>query len=574
MPGALIRKARRLAADPVLRRWLLGRTLGRFAGAPPFKAHRPPYLEGRLPLPAEKAEPPAAFAELDTGRPSAPLDIPLAGHTVRIEPGDEKDLFGKSFGDIEVLLAIHRFAWLPLLGEDIDPAWVRAIWGAWRNIHGTPSRGWPWHPYTAAERAVNILNFSRRRGLPGRLADTLLVLAAHGPAIAAKLEYFGGHHTSNHLANNGRGLYLLGLALGLGDCAEMGAAILIGEAERIFNASGILREGSSHYHMLLARNYAEAWLAARAHARKEEPALKRTAAKALAAIPRLVLPGGLPLIGDISPDCPPAFLSGLVPGGDAGGGWTGLLDTAERQAFVGLRDGAGIMDAEELRADGWLRADFGPWSGLWHAAPEGWSPMPGHGHQDCGGFEMHYLGEALFVDPGRGAYGETGKAAYFRSARAHNSLTVDGADPYPANKPYYDPAFRALLGGPPPGLRRDSQGVSLNHHGYARLGGVGELIREWSFTDTSLTISDSISGTTERLVERRLITPLAAKTEADAVVLEGGGAAFRITGEGSVPSLSPVERWLAYGESVPATEIRFESKTTLPWSAALSVEVL
>ncbi len=574
MSGALIRKLRRLTSDAVLRRWLLARTLGRFAGVPPFKAHRPPYLNGRLPLMAEKADPPAAFAELTAGRPTAPLNIPMPGQTVKIEPGDEKDLFGKSFEDTETLLGLHRFAWLPLLGDTIDPAWVWAIWQAWRQAHGKPDSGWPWHPYTAAERAVNILNFAQRQGLPGPKEDTLEVLAAHGPAIADRLEYFGDHHTSNHLSNNGRGLYLLGLALGLEDCADMGAEILIEEGRRIFDASGILREGSSHYHLLLARNYAEAWLAALKYARREEPALKRAAAKALAAIPRLVLPGGLPLIGDISPDCPPGHLMGLIPGGDAERGWISLLDPADREAFVGLRDCAGIINAEDLRADGWLRADFGPWSGLWHAAPEGWSHMPGHGHQDCGGFELHYLDQPLFVDPGRGAYGETGEAAYFLSAQAHNSLTVDGADPYPDNKPYYDPAFRALVGGPPPELRLRTQGVSLNHHGFARLGGVGALSREWSFTDSSLMISDSISGTTERLIERRFHTPLAARPEGDSVVLEGGGAAFRMTGEGSVPSLRPVERWVAYGESVPATEIRFKSKTTLPWSAALRVEVL
>ena len=64
-----------------------------------------------------------------------------------------------------------------------------------------------------------------------------------------------------------RGLYRLGLDLGLDACADLGGLILVEEAGRIFLPSGVLREGSSHYHLLAARNYADAWLAARAHDR-------------------------------------------------------------------------------------------------------------------------------------------------------------------------------------------------------------------------------------------------------------------------------------------------------------------
>ena len=75
------------------------------------------------------------------------------------------------------------------------------------------------------------------------------------------------------------------------------------------------------------------------------------------------------------------------------------------------------------------------WSGLWFLSPEGWSPMPGHGHQDAGGFEVHWKDTPLFVDVGRGAYGDDGEAALYRSALVHNGLTLDDLDPYPPHKP-------------------------------------------------------------------------------------------------------------------------------------------
>ena len=112
-----------------------------------------------------------------------------------------------------------------------------SIWSAWVTAHGKADDSLAWHPYTASERAINIIRFAKRYGLPSPQQKSLELLAAHGPAIARKLEYFGDHHTSNHLANNGRGLFILGLSLGLSDCANLGAMILIEEAKRIFKSS-------------------------------------------------------------------------------------------------------------------------------------------------------------------------------------------------------------------------------------------------------------------------------------------------------------------------------------------------
>lgn len=490
---------------------------------------------------------------------------------MELAPGDEETLFNNSPNDEETLFAAHRFAWLPLLGDDIDPAWVQTLWRVWRRRYGTPADDPTWHPYTAAERVVNILDFGRRRGLPEPLEDTLTVLAAHGPAIADRLEYFGDHHTSNHLSNNGRGLYLLGLALGLEACAERGARILLEEAKRLFHASGILREGSSHYHLLITRNYADAWLAARFHKRPEEAPFRKITGAALSVIPHLVLPGGLPLIGDISPDCPPAFLSGLIAGRD---GWVSLLDEESREALINLRESCLGAFTEDLQSAGWLKADFGPWSGLWHAAPGGWTLMPGHGHQDCGGFELHCRNEPLFVDPGRGAYGETGEAALYRSARAHNTLLVDDEDPYPPNKPFYDNRFRRRIGGPSPELHRDADSVTLSHHGFARLSGVGALTRNWRFSDTAMTLGDRMDGGAARKITRLFHTPLAAVKDGNSVILAGDAGRFKLSTGKSKPILRPATQWSAYGAGRPLTVIEITDEVGLPWSSAVTVEVL
>ncbi len=543
------RKLRQIAVDPVLRNWLLGRMLGRNPAEPAFSAHCPPYLSAMLPLARETTV--CDFPVRVQRRPDTSISLALAGQTLTLQSGQEAELFKRSFADTETLLALHRFAWLPELGDDVDANWLDAIWSAWRQSYGTVDDSWAWHPYTASERVINILRFGERHGLPGPIDDTLDVLASHGPAIAAKLEYFGDHHTSNHLANNGRGLFILGLSLGMAKCAEMGGHILTQEAPRIFMKSGILREGSSHYHALLARNYYFSWQAAKAHARPETEALRDVVDKSFGVLKALSLPGGMPLVGDISPDCPPSRV------------WGEIEDHVEASESCDLAD---------LAKDGWLRYDHGPWSGLWHASPQGWSHMPGHGHQDCGGFELHFNNTPLFIDPGRGAYGEDGGAALYRSAAVHNSLTLNGVDPYPANKPYFDQAFRRRIAGPPPDLSLTDKGVSLSHSGFSRLGAVGMVSRAWSFHEDTMTLADRVEGSGVQTIKRTLCTEFVVTLSSNDLILENGALTFRLRIDGGTPIMTNATRWSAYGAGKPATFISVTTNAELPWHGSMTLE--
>jgi hypothetical protein len=544
-----LRKLQQVASEPVLRKWLVGRLLGKYAAEPAYQAHYPPYLSDALPLAPE--QPDCTLAGLSARAPEKAIVLSLASESLGLEPDQEAGLFDHTFADTETLLALHRFAWLPMAGEDMSPAWVNAIWSAWRAKYGTPDDNWAWHPYTACERVINILAFAQRHGLPGRRDDTLAVLANHAPAIAARLEYFGDHHSSNHLANNGRGLFMLGLALGMPNCTNMGGRILTEEAKRIFLPSGILREGSSHYHALLTLNYAAAHRAALKHKRPEAGILGEVVGRACSALKILALPGGMPLVGDISPDCPPTL----------------VMDGLQEMLAA-----APDVDKAALENDGWLRFDDDLWSALWHSAPEGWSHMPGHGHQDCGSFEVHYAGHPVFVDPGRGAYGETGDAALYRSAQTHNTLTIDSQDPFPANKPYFDDVFRWAICGAPPHLTRTDTGIKLVHSGYMRLRAVGNVCRNWAFHNATLTIDDTVEGGGTRYVERILCTPLNVIRREDSLILGNGDVSFRLEFDpGIEPVLIKGTHWTSYGEGLPATFIHLKAHCPLPWRGTLSL---
>jgi len=571
MISGLLRKAHQVAGDPTLRHWLIKRAMGRTSGPGEFVPHKPEYLTNVAPLRGRNFSVPEGFTTASDRGPKDAIELPLAGSLTRIDICDAPAVFSRAFDDTETLLALHRFAWVPLMMPHLDAGWLNVLWKQWRSQFGMPSDGWPWHPYTAAERVINLIDYITRFGFLGDPEETTAVLARHGPAIAERLEYFGENYTSNHLSNNGRGLYRLGLFLDWDACTELGATILLREAERIFTPNGMLREGSSHYHMLLTRNYADAWLASHRHGRPEEPALRRIVSAAFHAGQLYRMPGRFPLIGDISPDCPPLFLSGLGDTTADPSGWLGMLDKDDCAALNELAGDGSAINANAFFSDGWLRYDAGPWSGLWHCAPEGWLTMPGHGHQDCGGFELHFGDEPVFIDLGRGRYGESGEAARYRSSVAHNTVRINGRDPYPPNRPYYDDEFRQAAGGQPPVLGTVEDGVQLTHHGFARLG-TGSVTRRWQFADQGFHIDDEIAGVGSFCVQRRLHTDLPVEIRGNGAVIHGREVRY-VVDFGSPISIEPMTCWDAYGNGRAATAMLCDIHADLPYRGRISVEV-
>ena len=571
-----IRKVRQVANDQVLRQWLVRRLTARARAPVAFANHCPPYLNEILPSGFQFGAIAENLQALTATTPKALIELPLPGLSLTLQPGGEQAIFRRPYDDIETLLALHRFAWLPLCGySTLSCNWAQAIWDVWRMHFSDADDSWAWHPYTATERAINILDLAEMRGFPNPIEDTLTILARHAEVIFRRLEYFGDHNTSNHLSNNGRGLYRLGLALNMDWATEAGASILEHEAKRILWGSGVLREGSSHYHLLIARNFTDSWLAARRHSRVEEPIFRGIASRALAVVPWLVLPGGMPLIGDISPDCPPEYLLGLA---GVETGWIAGLGDDDRRAVLALIDDVPPIDSKQLATDGWHYLSYGPWTGLWHCAPKGWAEAPGHGHQDTGGFELHFNDIPILVDPGRGAYGETSSAVLYRSADVHNTVTVSGHGPYPTNKPYYDDTFRTSISGKPPRFTSGDDQVRLVHNGFQRLMGVGAHSRQWRFTEKDMILSDDIKGQGIQCVRRCFMTSLKAKTGKGGVVLthygNAGNLSFLLSSPNAEVVVSKTTLWQAYGKAHDGFSISFSVKSILPWSGKIRLEVI
>ena len=559
---SLIRKFRRLYEDPVLRQWFYGWLLGKWKFTPIYKIS-PDYLVDTdlyedLPGNAD------LFQERFYEKPVKAQTFEFAGEAHKLDPDLYKQIDETLFIDIESKLAFHRFSWVAEAGKKLDPDWVVALWVLWVKKYSKAFSSQAWHPYTVSERLINILQFSGRFGIPEPKDETIKLLLQHGRNIYQNLEYFGEIHTGNHLANNGRGLYLGGLMLGITSWVDIGCKILLEEARRIFSESGELREGSVHYHLLASRWYVECWLAAKKYGRKEELCFERVASSVLSVLPIFNMPAGLPLIGDISPDCSPSYLLCLLDGTKSG--WLAELAPDQQKALSELKKNIDRNNPKTYRLNNWRRTDVGSWAAIWHSTLDGWQPLPGHGHQDFGSFELHYDKISVFIDLGRRSYGVTGESD--KHAQSHNILTIDGIPPYPENKPYYSEEFRKIVTGSGPIWRGNFDNINVETRCFSRIKGIGVWQRRWQFSDTEVTIFDTIEGNGRHKILRYFHTNHSVRN-CDGDVTFGP---FKVSGSGK-PVLETTKYWKSYGKSEDAMTIIFSDVVSLPSSLSLTVSL-
>ena len=502
------------------------------------------------------------FQERFYQKPVMAGNYEFAGESHKLDPDWYKQIDETLFIDIESKLAFHRFSWVTEAGKNLDPDWVVALWVLWVEKYSKAFSSQAWHPYTVSERLINILQFSSRFGIPEPKDETIKLLLQHGREIYQNLEYFGKTHTGNHLANNGRGLYLGGLMLGVASWIDIGCKILLEESRRIFSESGELREGSVHYHLLVSRWYIECWLAAKKYGRKEEPCFERIASSVLSVLPIFNMPAGLPLIGDISPDCTPSYLHGLLDGTKSG--WVAELSPDQQKAISELKKNVETNNLKTYRLNNWRRTDLGSWAAIWHTTIDGWQPLPGHGHQDFSGFELHHGKTSVFIDLGRRSYGVTGESD--KHAQSHNVLTIDGVAPYPENKPYYSDEFRKGVTGSRPIWKGSLNHTNVETSCFSRIKGIGVWRRSWKFTDKEVTISDTIEGTGHHKILRYLHTIHPTRNCSEGVTF----GPFKVSSSAK-PELKTTKYWKSYGISGDAMTIIFSDAVSLPSSLSLTV---
>jgi hypothetical protein len=566
---------------------------------PALTGTTPPYLEGLQHRPTPlKWMPPSdrrAIAEHDerAGVPRPNVD------------------WNRSFLDPEDLSALHRFAWLlPWLLSNAASGrhrmelqtYVVTLALAWRQAFPQPSAHEAWQSYTISERLANWFWAGVVCGWPlnadGELAASIQIQADH---LCQHLEYHGEILTGNHLSNNGRALYLTGIACGCSEWADAGRAILVNESRRLFDEDGFLREGSSHYQLLVTKNYSEAlWLAQQCGddeaVRTLSPVvnhLARASAFFLLTNEDGVL--DIPRIGDISPDCTPGWLLGVpfVAGALTG---TSLPRPGSSQAgwhllFPQLTTGDRVADGEvaHARAEAprstreWARLDAcEPWTVMAHVNPRGYPFRPGHAHQDSGGFVAYHGGEPVVLDAGRRRYTLEPENEWGKRAPGHSIAMVDTLDPAPEWHWAFARNFLAEHAGALPLMTVDGRDLTISHGGFARRSAVGHYSRTITAVDAqTLRVHDRIEGSATHRVQ--VVFHLAGAPAPGARLVVAGarrrcelsmpdGLAITTTCGG------PGEQtygWgcAEYGTAYPLTSVVASGAVVLPWSGITTLRV-
>ena len=465
---------------------------------PPTDHPRSPTSPARLPLRIDAAA---------GGGP--PLALPLATRSWDLAGGAP---WQGTFEDPEDRFAAHRFAWtLPLLrthGAAAGPVLIDLA-TRWVGEH-PPDPGAPgWDAYSIAERIAHwsyLLALAGDRPASARLLDSIRVQAAW---LRQRPELRGAS-TNNHLINDGRALYHAGVLFGDAGFADAGRRLVDYGADRMF-VDGFLREGSSHYHLLLCRTFLELWVLARAAGDDAwAGALEARADAMLQAAGFLVTPAGLPLFGDLSPDLTPAFLLSLArpgPGvpGDEGPpqeGWAGLL-FGERGE--GPPDRAAARSGSYAGA-GYHRAVSGGWTVSAYANPLGHVAAWSHGHADLGSFVLDWRQTPVLVDCGRSTYAASSLSDYGRSVRSHNAVSIDRHEPCVAHglngfvpvlaRCYYHRPPRVDLSTGSPTVR-----LRIAHDGFGRLGDGLATARTVTLDPGRCDVRDRIDGRGRHAIE-------------------------------------------------------------------------
>jgi len=282
-------------------------------------------------------------------------------------------------------------------GEDVleaaragDAAEARRLVATWIEAH-PPRRGDAWHPYPLSTRVGNwIAALSLEPELASPELSRSLWRQLRRLERNVEDDVLG-----NHVVRNARALVLGGSAFGAAELTRRGIDLLRRELPEQVLADGGHYERSPSYHLVVLRDLLEvqavsphSWIAG---------AIERMRRFAAA----LARPDGAPaLFNDGTVDAP-------------------RLDLPEPPEGLAVFPDSGFVVVREEPL--WLAFRCGPPSPVF---------LPAHAHADALSFQLWWAGRPVVVDPGTYTYEPGVDREWFRSTRAHSTVTVDGRDQF------------------------------------------------------------------------------------------------------------------------------------------------
>jgi hypothetical protein len=291
-----------------------------------------------------------------------------------------------------------------LLGAAVD---LVRDWSTAHPLRGSEA----WEPYPTSARLQNLCVVAAALG--AECPDWMRrVIVSHARYVAAFPEV---HLQGNHLLKNWTALALAGLTFDGAEASGWAARALASldeELGRQILPDGGHFERSVMYHLFALSDLLDVRDFARA---REQPALRLD--ETLGSMGRFTATvlhpdGELPLFNDaaLGQAPPPAKLFARLGGvPEPLGGPSPRIHDAPAFGLTAFR----LSRGEAL---------------IFDTGPLGPPHQPGHAHSDTLSFELSTLGERRAVNGGVDGYDGPNRA-FFRSAVAHNTLTVDGEGP-------------------------------------------------------------------------------------------------------------------------------------------------
>lgn len=401
-----------------------------------------------------------------------------------IRPNDfgvMKSLFDE--GDQEAYFQKNRWSSCVemMLRSAIDEEVVSSI-RAW-IASPPPKNDLAWETYSCCERIANLsLLLGSYPQIQDQFDKDLLIsfYLENGNWIASHLEYYGLEQTNNHFFNNGRALIIAGVVLNHQAWIDAGLSIFRKFAPLLFGADGYLREGSSHYQLVVAGWYFDGLLFAQTKVSLVESDSLMQLARLIGAACQqfaVALPDMATHIGDISPDMHPKFSLARL-----GAFYSYWLD-GEKSSSESETE----LPKEWLFSRTATDVVVARWVKQW---PVGWTT---HAHADLGSFVWSHKNRWILVDPG--CIGYTVQGSQQLPAKFHNTILINGVPPLAESvlsAGIWYPKFYAHA---KIESRIDDDGkLALIHNGFSRA--IPNLIhtRKLSFVDEGLNVIDSLQG--------------------------------------------------------------------------------
>jgi uncharacterized heparinase superfamily protein len=165
-----------------------------------------------------------------------------------------------------------------------------------------------------------------------------------------------------------------------------------------------------------------------------------------------------------------------------------------------------LVRVKHFASSGYIRLASAQAVAFLDVAPVGPEYLPGHAHADTLSFELSLFGQRVVTNGGTSVYGTGTVRQLERGTAAHSTVTINGEN---SSEVWggFRVAHRAYTYNLTIDECKECITVRCSHNGYRRLPGKPVHQREWQWTESSLVVTDGVSGSVEHAVARFHLHP-------------------------------------------------------------------